>query len=365
MIDKLHVIVVGTCVTSKSGGIANALPGYFHALHQGGISFEFLPTHHPTAWGGKWRFLLASILKILQHIRCARYTGKKIIIYAHVGGGMPSFVRKAILSLIVKFLGVPVVMQLHGVTIIRYLASPFGRFFFQTAVSLSSVLCVLTPWWENLLLSAGIDRPLFVVPNPLEEGLEQIAYSPISSESNKNVSILSMTRLEAGKGVDVVIESLSFLPDSVRLIIAGTGSLLPTLKKSVVELGLEERVTFVGWVGGADKLRLLREADIFCLPSSYDSFGMVFVEAMAHGLPVIALDWGPINDIVSDGVCGILIKQAEPEYFARAAIKLVCDNKLRTRMGINGQIWVREQLGAKVIGEKLRKIMFFVFDKTY
>jgi len=166
-----------------------------------------------------------------------------------------------------------------------------------------------------------------------------------------------MSRLEPGKGVDLLVETIPLLPDSVSVVVAGDGTQLTKLKKRVVELGIERRVRFLGWVQREDKFRLLREADIFCLPSSYDSFGMGFVEAMAHGLPVVALDWGPIRDVVPDGECGFLVKQATRECLAQAIMKLADNTELRKTMGANGKQWVVEQFSVDKIGKKLSVLL--------
>jgi len=92
------------------------------------------------------------------------------------------------------------------------------------------------------------------------------------------------------------------LPEHCILTIAGDGPLLSKYKVLVETLGLYKRVTFTGWIDGEEKENLLKEADLFCLPSTYDSFGMVFIEAMAFDLPVVAYGWGPINDVVTPDV---------------------------------------------------------------
>ncbi|WP_305046419.1 glycosyltransferase family 4 protein [Geoalkalibacter sp.] len=358
MIEKFHLIVLGTDPSSRSGGIANALYGYFNALQQSELCFDFVATHHAYSSGGKYRHWLVSFFEIFKLLRKGRRAGKYVVAYIHVGGGIPSFVRKSILAFFIRILGAPVVMQLHGLEVATYMASLYWRLFFRIATGPANVLCVLTPWWKNLLDNSGIKKTIHIVPNPLDEEWEAIAQQPISRSSNKNeITVLSVARVEPGKGVDLLVEAIPYLPDFVKVVVAGDGALLQGINNRVVALGVERQVSFLGWVGLEEKLRLMREADIFCLPSSYDSFGMGFVEAMAHALPVVALDWGPIHDVVPDGKCGILIKKPDPKLLADAIARLAGDYELRAGFGKNGQAWVLEQFGSEVVGAKIRTVM--------
>lgn len=362
MFNNIHLIIIGTDPQSGRGGIANALPGYFYSLEQANISYKFIPTHHATAPGGKWLYWLKAFTQIYRQIQSATQFEKKAILYIHVGGGLVSFIRKTSIAFFAKLYGCPVAMQIHSAKVAsKFLSNPLGKVIFKLMVSTASSLCVLTPWWKKLLIEAAINKPLFVIPNPLDKQWEEIAQIPKSISSNhQEITILTMTRIETGKGVGLVIEALPYLPNFVRLIIAGDGVLLPTFKERTAALSLSHRVDFVGWVSNEQKLSLLQSSDIFCLPSSNDSFGMVFIEAMAYGLPIIALDWGPICDVVPDELCGILIKQKEPKQLSEAILKLINNSTKREMMGCNGQRWILERFKAEIVGKEIGKAMMAI-----
>jgi glycosyltransferase involved in cell wall biosynthesis len=136
-----------------------------------------------------------------------------------------------------------------------------------------------------------------------------------------------MTRLVEGKGIDTAIRALSLLDARYSLTVAGTGPMENRLRELAEELSLGERVKFVGWVEYEQKLDLLDEADVFCLPSRNDSFGMVYLEAMAAGVPIVALNHGPIPDVVRDGKDGVLIKDDAPLTVADG-IRIATSNSL-------------------------------------
>jgi glycosyltransferase involved in cell wall biosynthesis len=165
--------------------------------------------------------------------------------------------------------------------------------------------------------------------------------------------LLTMARMVPGKGVDHAIRTMSVLPDDVTLTVAGDGSERRTCERLARTLGLTGRVRFVGWVDGAEKAKLLVTCHALLLPSQYDAFGTVFLEAMAHGLPVVASHAGPMADVVPDGIAGILVEGHDPTTLAEAVMRLT-NESLRSSLGRGGKDWVRRVCGVAVVGESLR-----------
>ncbi len=357
----LMVIVSGTDPKSKKGGIGFAMPGYLHAMSMAGIQYESIPTYSPESFSGKYWYLLKNTPVIISRIFSKR--DKNIVIYSHAGAGA-SLAREAFVLFIGKHLGVRTVLQLHALEIDDYLKSRLKYILFTCVVANADRLNVLLPWWKTRLVNSGIAKPINVLPNPLPLEWELTAKKKIIEKNQDDIiQILSLSRVEPGKGVDLVLETMPYLHQGFKLVIAGDGTLLVALKERAKELGVESRVEFTGWVNGAIKQKLFDEANIFCLPSSYDSFGMGFLEAMANGLPIVALDWGPITDIVPDKKVGLLVQHKRPELIAEA-IKKLSDAKLRMNMGMEGKRWVLEKFSAKKVGEQLR--VFFedvIYDK--
>ena len=265
-----------------------------------------------------------------------------------------------------RVFGVPALLQLHSLATDNYLRHPVGRRFFRVAILPISALAVLTPWWKRRLQEAGIRKRVVVIPNPLPQYLETAARDqkilPGREEKpDETVTVLAMARLVDGKGVESVINAMPLLPEKVHLIIAGEGPLKPALEQLAADREVAGRVTFTGWAGEERKKILLSSADIFCLPSRNDSFGMCYLEAMAYGLPVIALDWGPIAEVVPDGKVGILVKDTSPEQLA-GAIQRLLNKDLRGSFGQNGKKWVLQEFSAAAVGRKLGEILPLVCE---
>ena len=183
-------------------------------------------------------------------------------------------------------------------------------------------------------IPAGVDLDLFR-PMP-----KQAARAALGLNGDKVV--LYVGRLEPLKGVDILIEALSRLDDQtgIRLMVVGgslEGGELPRLKSWAEQLGLGANVTFTGSVDQSKLPLYYNAADVFALPSYYESFGLVALEAMACGTPVVASRVGGLGTFVKDGLSGYLIPRRCPDPFAHRLDMLLANPALREKMGMAGR----------------------------
>jgi glycosyltransferase involved in cell wall biosynthesis len=164
--------------------------------------------------------------------------------------------------------------------------------------------------------------------------------------------LMVIGRLVPRKGVADVIEALSFVP-AAELIVAGgpaadqldTDAEVRRLRSLARRHGVADRVTFVGQVARADLPALIRSADaIVCVPQ-YEPFGMVPLEAMACGVPVVTSAVGGLRESVVDGVTGLHVPPGDPVVLGRTLARLLADSRLRGRLGSNGENRVRHRYG--------------------
>jgi phosphatidylinositol alpha-1,6-mannosyltransferase len=157
--------------------------------------------------------------------------------------------------------------------------------------------------------------------------------------------LLTVARLDYHKGIDTVIRALPAIRAAVptiRYAVAGIGSRRSALEALARELGVEDAVRLLGFVGDEELPALYNAADVFVLASRrYDllveGFGIAIVEASASALPVIASRSGGIPEAVRDGETGVLVDPDNPAAVAAAAIRLLGDETLRRRMGAAGR----------------------------
>jgi phosphatidylinositol alpha-1,6-mannosyltransferase len=156
--------------------------------------------------------------------------------------------------------------------------------------------------------------------------------------------VLGVSRLVPRKGFDVLIEAVAGLPDDVVLAIAGAGRDRKRLEVLAARRDVEDRVRFLGRVRDEDLPALYRCADVFSMPCrerwgglEAEGFGIVFLEAAACGLPVVAGHSGGAQEAVDDGVTGFVVDPPDAPGVRDALARLLTDTALRAGMGRAGR----------------------------
>jgi len=151
--------------------------------------------------------------------------------------------------------------------------------------------------------------------------------------------VLSLGRFAAYKGFDRLVRTAALVPDAC-FVMAGDGPLLETTKLLARDLGLAHRISFPGRVDDATRDALYEACDLFCLPSVSpgEAFGLVLLEAMAHGKPVAAScpPYSGVKDVVEHGITGILVPPDDPLSLAKAIRTLLADPGRGKVMGLAG-----------------------------
>ena len=120
---------------------------------------------------------------------------------------------------------------------------------------------------------------------------------------------------------------------NVRFLVAGSGTAEADLRRQASELGLDPYGTFLGWIGDDVLHSLYRIADLTVVPSLYEPFGLVALEAMASGCPCIVADTGGLRELVPAGErVGLRFHGGDPEHLATMAERLLTDDALRDRL---------------------------------
>ena len=172
---------------------------------------------------------------------------------------------------------------------------------------------------STALRADGWNRPIGLVHNPLA-----IMMPPPSKLQNMSgVRIVSVGRLVPQKRFDVLIRAVAEFATytDVRLKIFGTGPLLTSLRELSSSLNVGDRVEFMGFSKEPDEI--YRSADIFVLASDFEGFGLVLIEALAYGLPIVATDapYGP-REILGGGTFGDLVECGDSHALCEAMINV-------------------------------------------
>ncbi|MCD6184580.1 MAG: glycosyltransferase family 4 protein [Deltaproteobacteria bacterium] len=197
-----------------------------------------------------------------------------------------------------------------------------------------------------------------VIPNGVETDLFKPSFKPgpCKKHSARQLRLITVSRLINRKGIDHILEALAELNDKdVELLIVGTGSYENSLKKICSELKLDNVVTFYGYCPREQLFKLYNKADVFILPSLAESFGLVFAEAMACGLPVIGGRTGGVPDLVKEEN-GILVEPGNIAEIKDAVVKMKQGQKMRVCMGEANRKRVLEYYSWRKVAQKYYQI---------
>lgn len=207
----------------------------------------------------------------------------------------------------------------------------------------SAVVAQSTDTIRNVHWFYDSDLPVERIPLGIEPPPEAVGQRATYGVGADETLFVTVGRLVARKAVDRLIRIFANLDaPEARLLIIGTGPEEDPLRAQIASLGLAERVRLLGHVSTDEKFRLLRMADCFLSASQHEGFGLMFVEAMASGLPVIAYDQGGQVDFLSDGTTGHLVPLNDEARFLDAIRHLLRSKDLRQRIGRDNRVRARQ-----------------------
>lgn len=185
----------------------------------------------------------------------------------------------------------------------------------------------------------------------VHNGLQDMLRSVPAPKANNVLELLFVGVLIPSKGVGVLIESCGILQDrnlpfNLKLMGRfGSVEFEREIKERIKVLGIEGQVEFLGVKSGKEKFQHFASCDIFTFPSYFESesFGLVCVEAMMFGKPIVSTNWRGIPTVVKDGKNGLLVPIKEPSAFAGKVEILAKDPELRKRMGATGRMMYEER----------------------
>jgi glycosyltransferase involved in cell wall biosynthesis len=206
-------------------------------------------------------------------------------------------------------------------------------------------------WPKLRVVPCGIDPRAFAPPARREPG------GPLR--------VLTVARLVPGKGHAVLLAALSLLRaqgiDSVATFV-GDGPERDGLERLAEELRLDVR--FAGAVGQDELRAYYDDAQLFCLPTFAEGLGVVLIEAMASGLPVVSTQVMGVPEVVEDGETGLLVTAGRADLLAASIERLALAPELRERMGQAGTRWVREEFDIERSASALARLLTRAGDGT-
>jgi len=211
---------------------------------------------------------------------------------------------------------------------------------------------IIKPWWPHIHGRVAVSRTALrmigryfpgryrIIPNGIDYPFFAAEVPPISRFMDDKRNILFLGRQEKRKGLPYLLEAYAHLKremPNVRLIVVGPDGGMRAACQRYVEHHRLQDVHFTGFVPYEDIPRYYKTADVFCAPNTgQESFGIVLLEAMAAGTPIVASRIEGFNDVLTDGVQGLLVPPRNSEALSGALKTLLSDAAMREGMGLAG-----------------------------
>ena len=242
------------------------------------------------------------------------------------------------------------VLTFHGSEILKFARRPLRRWLARQLIRRATRVSTLSTYTQELLLSHFPEaaEKIYLTPGALRSDFAVVPPKPETAK--EKIVVLTVGRLHPRKGQHLTLKALQMLPREVRSrieywIVGGQSK--GTYERTLRRLAAGDPDLVVRFFGNLpdDELATVYEgADIFAMTSvnldrSIEGFGLVYLEAAAHGLPVVAHDVGGVSEAVADGVTGLLVPPDRPVQLAAAFERLIHDGQLRKKLGAAGREW--------------------------
>jgi glycosyltransferase involved in cell wall biosynthesis len=281
------------------------------------------------------------VFKLFSHL----IQNRPDICYYFISVGKISFAFDALLTLILRLFGVDYVLYSHGKGLkeLETMSGTVFRYVIKQTLSGALGGLVLGESLKKDINNFVPNERLFILPNAIPD-IKWNKNGPVRKNSHP-VQILFLSNLIPSKGPLEFIKMAGIVYrkfKNVRFVLAGRSmgdAFLQEIRASIEQSGVRDVVTVPGPVYGTDKEKLFQETDIFVFPTYYDreTFGLVNLEAMQCGLPVISTSEGAIPEVVVDSINGFIIDPHNIDQMAGRVQMLVEDEELRRAMGKAGR----------------------------
>jgi len=312
--------------------------------------FDLWPLRYISTYAGRgfsnklrpWALALCTVLFRLARRRVA-------LIHVH-SAAYGSFWRKSVLCAMALAFRVPYIVHLHDGRLADFYQRGCNRLaksWVRAVLRKAARVVVLSRHWGDVVRKIEPAARTTIIGNPV---LVPAVLPPQQHPARK---VLFLAWLHEDKGVLDLMRAMPIVLRSVpdaTFVLAGSGD-ADSIANLARSLRVEHALRLPGWVNGKGKDELLRQSDVFVLPSYYEGLPVGALEAMACGVPVIATRVGGIPDVIEDRVNGLLLEPGQPEALARALIAMLTDDALRSRLREAAHSTVYERYSAgSVIG---------------
>ena len=344
--EKLIRVCMIVPDTKVKGGIATVVNGY----RTFGLGKEFEISYIESYCdGSKLQKFLKALYGYVQFIK-ELFQSKPDIVHIHSSFG-PSFWREIPFIYMAGWLKIPIVNHVHGAEFDSFYvcASNRKKRIIKNIYSRCTAFIALSEEWQVKLES--------IVPRDKITVIENYCIIP-EKISFKKKQILFLGEIGERKGcfdIPAIYAEVLKKQKNVPLLICGDGE-SEKMNRLFREKHIEDAVSFLGWVRGEEKERLLMESAIFLFPSYNEGMPMALLEAMAYGLAVVTTNVGGIPKLIDNGIDGYICEPGDILGIAEKVTELMKNDEKRVGFGVSARKKMKIYYSYEIHAEKLRRL---------
>ena len=245
--------------------------------------------------------------------------------------------------------GIPLVTTMHGTDVRLAMGNGLARSLLRRVLSQSGAVTTVSSWLAGQVKAMAPDSNPIVSPMPAATDL----FTPGGSRHARR--LLFVGRLNAQKGIGLLLDALAAMRQPAELDVIGDGQDRDTLREQATRLGVAGRVHWHGALPQPRLLEFYRAATALVVPSREEGFGLVAVEAQLCETPVVAFASGGLSDTIEDGVTGFLVPPGDAAAMA-VALDLVVSSEARQDVGRAGRQSALARFAPDSVARRYRKL---------
>lgn len=337
----MRVLMIGPD-RSVHGGISGVVNNYYDAGLDKKIDLTYIGT---MVEGSKLRKLMKAAeayVRFLFHLPACR------IVHVNVASDN-SYRRKAVFIRTAKRFGKKLVIHQHGGDFVNFYErqnSERGRARIRKVLRMGDVFLVLAPVWKEFFAKIVEEKKIIVLPNAIAVPK---AYEKVYSGRR----VLFLGRLCRDKGIRELLASVPVLAGRFPGFHLYLGGIWEEEELRTLAGRNSEFVTWLGWIGGEEKKRYLKECEVFVLPSYFEGQPVSVLEAMANYCGIVASNTGGIPQMITDGENGILVTPRDEASLTEGLARLLEDDELCARLGAAARKRVEREFAIEANMERL------------
>jgi len=301
---------------------------------------------------------ISRYLEIISKVIINLIKNKPEIVYLAITAKGIGFYKDFPIALLAKLFGKKLVLHYHNKGVSDYQNKFLDNFFYKILFKNTKVILLSERLYDDVSKYVSTENvfycangiPVYVLPKNIEK------------EVNDIPKLLFLSNLIESKGVYILLDALKLLKDQGLLFfcnfVGGEGDInSEEFNSKLKNLNLQDCVSYLGKKYNVEKYEIFQSSDIFVFPTFYETFGLVNLEAMMFGLPVISTNEGGIPDIVTDNETGFIVRRKNSQDLADK-IKFLIENPEKSKiLGEKGRLKFNEYYTIEVFEKRLKTIL--------